>query len=289
MRLEMLLGAMTNLETQEYGNPYEVIENIKYAKERGIDILIGPEWSLTCPPGVFSKSMIKGKKISKVIDILFNAPDYIEYAPRDAKKILIEKADMESDKFNDYPYIPHSKKEFEKILTAVAGASKNSGMLIYPGTAMSYDKDRILYNVMPVIKDGKVLKAVYKFNDGLGSKFNLEGSLMLYPSETSKDPDYSLSYGKDPIIDFNGIKTSVEICADAGILKEHGINNLDLQVLSSCGNSSTVSAVNNRGYIAVVDGLKEPEVKVIRKYVPRLKPVERNERMKIFSLEFYVD
>ncbi|MCL5976049.1 MAG: hypothetical protein M1580_00430 [Candidatus Parvarchaeota archaeon] len=289
MKIEMILGAMSNIETTHNGNPYEVIANIYRAKDREIDILIGPEWSLTSASGVYVQKFIRNNKAKDAINMLFNAPDYCEYAPRDAKKILEEKINDES-LFKEVPRIPYSKREYEKLLKGLKMASRGSDMLIFPGTAMFYDENKALYNVMPVIRNGEVIKSVYKFNDGLGSKFNLEGALKLYPSETNNDEycegKYSLSYGEDPIVNFEGINTSVEICADAGILKKYGIDNLDLQVLSSCGNSSTDSVINNSGYIAAVDGFKGVEINVSGKYAPKLRPIEKSNDLHLFNLQF---
>ncbi|MEM0142722.1 MAG: hypothetical protein QXL94_02015 [Candidatus Parvarchaeum sp.] len=286
MKIEMLLGAMDNLETSNSGSPYEVIENIHLAKDRGVNILVGPEWSLTCPSGLYPKRFVRNNKAKKAIEMLFNAPDYIEYAPRDARKILEEEVETGLERFKEVPRIPYSKREYENVIKGLKMASRGSDMLIFPGTAMFYDEDKVLYNVMPVISNGKLLKSIYKFNDGLGSEFNLENTLRLYPSEVYPKGDYSLSYGKDPIIKFNGIKTSVEICADAGILKKYGVTDLDLQVLSSCGNSSTEGVINRNGYIVVVDGLNETKIRVSDKYSSKIRPIEKSNKLQIFNLEF---
>jgi len=289
MKLEMLLGVMANIETHSYGDPYEVIENIYNAKERGIDILIGPEWSLTSFSGIYNRKLIKKRRIKDAINLLFNAPDYYKYATRDARDILEERIDKNAV-FEDVPRIPYSKREYEKLLIGLKMASRGSDMLIFPGTAMFYDNDRILYNVMPIIRNGEVIKSVYKFNDGLSSEFNLEGALKLYPSETHNKDErkYFLSYGKDPIIKFRGINTSVEICADAGILKKSGVENLDLQVLSSCGNSHTENVIKNKGYLAVVDGFKEVEIKVSEGYNSKIRPIEKSKDIWVFNLQFDV-
>ena len=289
MKIEMLLGAMKNIETTDNGNPYQVINNIYNARDRGIDILVGPEWSLTSKSGIYARKFITRNKAKKAIELLFNAPDYSEYAPRDARKILEEKIDNESV-FEEVPKIPYSKREYEKLLKGLKVASRGSDMLIFPGTAMFYDENRALYNVMPILRDGEVIKSVYKFNDGLSSKFNLEGELRLYPSETNYEEyekgKYSLSYGKSPIVTFNGLKTSVEICADAGILKKYGINNLDLQVLSSCGNPSTENVINSRGYIVAVDGFRDVDIRVLGKSIPKQRPIEKSDDMYVFNLDF---
>ena len=203
MKIEMLLGAMNNIETNYNGNPYEVISNIYNAKDREIDILVGPEWSLTSISGVYPRKFIRNSKAKDAIKVLFNAPDYSEYAPRDARKILEEQIDNGSV-FENVPSIPYSKREYEKLLKGLKLASRGSDMLIFPGTAMFYDEKRALYNVMPILRNGEVIKSVYKFNDGLSSNFNLEGALKLYPSETKykeyEKRNYSLSYGKNPLL-----------------------------------------------------------------------------------------
>ena len=289
MKLELILGAMKNIETDNYGSPYTVIDNIHYAKDQNIDVLIGPEWSLTCSPGIYTESMIIGRKAKDAMEILFNDPDYIEYGPKDAKKILLEKIHDGKERFYAIPHIPHSKREYERVLSDVKKASIGSDMTIFPGTAMFYDKNRILYNVMPVISNGRVIKNIYKFGDGSGSAFNLDGALKLFPGEVSPDKnDYSLSYGKDPAVYHNGIKTAAEICIDTGILNNrYGINDLDLQILSSCGNSYAVPAVGDNGFIAVTDGFRSAEIKVTKKNGAKLKPVKKSAKMGIFRLDFY--
>ncbi|EEZ92536.1 MAG: hypothetical protein BJBARM4_0898 [Candidatus Parvarchaeum acidiphilum ARMAN-4] len=288
MKIELLLGGMTNLETSKYGNPSEVISNIKKAKNKNIDVLIGPEWSLTCSPRLYTKKMTKNKEAEVVINALFNAPDYMKYAPKDAKKILEEEVEEGFERFYEVPSIPYSEREYKRVLNDLTNVSKGSDMLIFPGTAMFYDEDRVLYNVMPILRDGKIVKNIYKFNDGLGSKFNLENALELYPYNKHDRDNYSLSYGKTPIINFRDIKVSAEICADAGILKKYGVKDLDLQILSSCGNNSTDRIISKQGYLAIVDGFKSPIVHVSGKYIPKLKPLEASKELQTFKLEFNV-
>ncbi len=286
MNLELLVGAI-KMDTSDYGSPYEVIEDIRYAKKENLDVLIGPEWSLTCSPGIFPKSMLQKAKAKKVINSMFNAPNYLEYSPRDAKEILIEAVDSGIKKFDKIPYIPHSKREYDKILKDILKESKDSSMLILPGTGMFYDdKSRILYNNMPVIEDGRIIKNIYKFNDGLGSKFNLEKKLRLYPSETTKNPQYSMAFGDSPIINSHHLDIGVEICADSGLLKEMKVKDLNLQVLSSCGNSSTVPVINNNGYLVIDDGFIDPEIKVINNTNLKLKYAEKGKNMDIFNLRY---
>ena len=288
MKMDMLLGAMNNIETSEYGNPYSVIDNIQQARDKDLDILIGPEWSLTCSPSLYTKKTAKNREAEAVINTLFNAPDNIKYAPRDARKILDEELEDGFERFDEIPSIPYSKREYQSLLNDVMDASKGSDMLIFPGTAMFYDENRVLYNVMPILRNGKIVKNVYKFNDGLGSRFNLENALELYPYNKHEKENYSLSYGKTPTINFKGITTSVEICADSGILKKYGVDNLDLQVLSSCGNTSTDRVINKQGYLAIVDGFKSVTVHVSGKYIPKLKPLEKSSNLSVFNLEFDV-
>lgn len=286
MTLELTLGVMNGIKTSDYGNPYRIIRNIESAKKNNVDIFVGPEWSLTYTPGVFNKNSLEGKKAKTVVETIFNAHDYIEYAPRDAKAILMEAIEESKENFIKIPQIPHSKREYKNILNKLLEISKDSDMVIYPGTGMFYDKNRVLYNHMPVINKGKIIKNLYKFNDGLGSRFNLENKLRLYPSQTSKSRDYSKSFGDSPIISVFGLKTAVEICADYGMLKELGINYLDLQIMSSCGNFSEVPAVNNNGYIVLVDGIEEKKSKVIKRYTQKIKPVKTSQSMDIYKLKF---
>lgn len=324
MKIEILLGTMKNIETTNNGNPYRVIDNIYHAKDKGIDILVGPEWSLTSTPGAYIGNSIRKRKAKDAINTLFNASDNSKYAPRDARKILEEEIDDGLEVFEEVPKIPYSKSEYKRLLEGIKTASRGSDMLIFPGTAMFYDENKVLYNVMPVIRDGELIKEIYKFRDGLSSDFNLNNSLTLYPSEVysrsvyhpnkaelkfTNDERYKrfeniiytgctaaeliskLSYGGNPTIRFNGLLTSAEICADAGLLSEMNVSNLDLQVLSSCGNFSTNAAItdgviNDSGYIAAVNGFKGVKITVSNNHTSKLKPIERADGMHVFNLQF---
>ena len=289
MKLELLLQAI-KMSTEQYGSPYDILDNIRIAKEKNIDILVGPEWSLTSPPGIFSKSLLRGKKSEKVVEAMFNAPDYNDYVPRDAEEILLELIEEGVKKFEEVPYIPHSKIEHDKLISEIMRESKEADMLIFPGTDMFYDEKRILYNNMPIIYSGRLIKNLYKARDGLGSRFNLGGKLCLYSVENieyfGNKPDYSQFFGNNPIIKSYGLNSAVEICADSGLLNSMGVTNLDMQILSSCGNSSTVSVTKDKGYLIAVDGFKEGTVRVNNKYERKMKPIERNKNYEIYKLDF---
>ncbi len=291
MGIDVYAGLMKNVESDYYGNPYEILENIKKGKEKNLDILVGPEWGLNSVPGVYSKSILKKQRANIALDAMFNAPDYCEYAPRDAKKILEKQVEETGLKYFDkLPMIPYSEREYNKLVDSLKSHSKNSDMIIFPGTAMFYDQDKRLYNAMPVLKNGEVIKTLYKFRDGLGSKFNLNNTLFLYPIETqglSGLAGLELAYGRDPRIYMDNLKIGVEICADTDVLKkDYNINDLDIHILSSCGNTSTSSAIHKNGYLLVVDGYLNPEVKVADVSSRKISPSSNESDLATFELKF---
>ncbi|MBE5729436.1 hypothetical protein IG206_01400, partial [Candidatus Parvarchaeota archaeon] len=50
MVLSLEVGLMNNVETHNFGDPYKVIDNIERAKADNLDVIVGPEWSLTHSP-----------------------------------------------------------------------------------------------------------------------------------------------------------------------------------------------------------------------------------------------
>ena len=320
MVLSLEVGLMNNVETHSSGDPYKVIDNVERAKAYNLDVIVGPEWSLTHELTVLLYDEFKSKSEGEILDSLFDADRSLTYFPRDAKKILEKQLDDGKLKFGyklyplrrfmektanlqqDYtktkifhfdgeevlkvvqvPKVPYSRREYTKLLDTLRERSLDSDLLIIPGTAMYYDHNLNLHNVAPILHDGKVLKSFHKLSDGGSSSFSLNGALKLYP-----DPYEGSSleaYGINPNIYFRGLKVGVEICADSGILKnDYRINDLDLQVLVSCGIVESLPATKPSGYISVADGCKDVSLSVSRRG-RELKPGRRDMYMDIFRLK----
>ena len=321
MVLSLEVGLMNNVETHSSGDPYKVIDNVERAKAYNLDVIVGPEWSLTHELTVLLYDEFKSKSEGEILDSLFDADRSLTYSPHDAKKILEKQLDDGKLKFGyklyplrrfmektanlqqDYtktkifhfdgeevlkvvqaPRVPYSRREYTKLLDTLRERSLDSDLLIIPGTAMYYDHNLNLHNVAPILHNGKVLKSFHKLSDGGSSSFSLNGALKLYP-----DPYEGSSleaYGTNPNIYFRGLKVGVEICADSGILKnDYRINDLDLQVLVSCGIVESLPATKLSGYISVVDGCKDVSLSVSRRG-RELKPGRRDMYMDIFRLKY---
>lgn len=324
MVLSLEVGLMNNVETHNSGDPYKVIDNIEHAKADNLDVIVGPEWSLTHSPNILPYEEFKSKSEGEMLDALFDTDSSLTYAPRDAKKILEKQLSDGTLKFGygglyplrkfiertgnlpqaytktkrihfngeaalkvvNVPRVPYSKREYVRLLDTIRRQSIDSDLLVIPGTAMYYDHNLNLHNVAPILHDGKVLKSFHKLSDGGSSSFSLNGALKLYP-----DPYEGSSleaYGINPNIYFRGLKVGVEICADSGILKnDYRINDLDLQVLVSCGIIESLPATKPSGYISVVDGCKDVSLSVSRRG-RELKPERRDMYMDIFRLKYNI-
>ncbi|MEM3191021.1 MAG: hypothetical protein QW292_02820 [Candidatus Parvarchaeota archaeon] len=322
MTLSLEVGLMRNIETHNYGDPYKVIENISLSKERNLDVLIGPEWSMTHEPNVLLYDDFKDMGPDEVLDKLFDFHEDLIYAPKDAKKLLEELLDSGRLKFNSklYPLdvfahkkfrnlpqdylkshkfivngvemlkvintvkIPYSKREYLKLIKSIKKETEGSDLLVVPGTAMYYDRDLKLYNAAPVIYNGRTLRTFYKLRDGGGSSFNLNGTLKLSPDPYSGT--MFEAYGNNPVVYFKGKKIGIEICADSGILKAYyGIDFLDLQILVSCGVDGYLKATSKDGYLAIVDGLGKTTARV-KSREGVLKPTRRYPEMDVFTLKY---
>ncbi|MGC8698601.1 MAG: hypothetical protein ACP5RE_00220 [Candidatus Acidifodinimicrobium sp.] len=322
MALSLEIALMKNIETHNFGDPYKVIDNIDYAKAQGIDIIAGPEWSLTHELNVLPYDKFKLKDTGETLDALFEVSKDFKYAPKDAKVILErqlyegnldfkttlyplrkfkEKFNVSHQELTKYkilnlnggefikvikvPKVPYSEREYTRLVSTIKKHSVGSDILIIPGTAMYYTGSLKLYNAAPVIQNGKVINSFYKVRDGGGSKFNLNGALELVSFVGSKS--FSKGYGEDPTLYFNGLKLGVEICADTGMLKyAYGINDLDLQLLISCGMKFSVSATKHQGYKSIVDGYKRVYTSVMRDNSKKLEPEHEGSYIDIFRLEY---
>ena len=202
-------------------NPERIIEAIEKGKKKGLTLLVGPEWGLCA----------SAEKPSST----FSVRDYMSVlSPREAL---------------DYwrGNIPYSPREALKVIDALCDATKGSDMVVMPGTMMVYTQSDRLYNVMPVVSNGKLIYSVLKYVNGGSSDFALGGLKF----ESGRE--------RGAVFEHGGIKFGVEICADRGGLesKLDGCDEKDkpdIQVLSSCGADKTVWAAKEDGYLLCSDG-----------------------------------
>jgi hypothetical protein len=224
-RRDVYLAGVIKLETSvpDTKNPKKIIEAIKTGKKKGLDLLVGPEWGLCA----------SAEKPSST----FSVHDYMSFFPPrevlDARKLQCEK--------------PYSPREALKVINALRNATKGSDMVVMPGTMMIYTNSGRLYNVMPVVSNGKLIYSVLKYNDGGSSLFNLGGILKFMHGRSH---GYTFKH--------DGIQFGIEICADSCSLarttSQNGSKGLDIQILSSCGDRYTISALRRGGYFICSDG-----------------------------------
>jgi predicted amidohydrolase len=100
--------------------------------------------------------------------------------------------------------IPYSPREALKVIDALCDATKGSDMVVMPGTMMVYTQSDRLYNVMPVVSNGKLIYSVLKYVNGGSSDFALGGLKF----ESGRE--------RGAVFEHGGIKFGVEICADRG-------------------------------------------------------------------------
>lgn len=247
---KMKIGLTDEFYSYDYGSPEHMLEVIDTYKKKNLDMMVGPEWGLNAKPeGLYSAQ--KFKNLDDFIDNAFTAETKIsDYAPKDAKSLLLKNRD--NIKFRKYNNIPYSEAEAYKVIGALKEHSKNCDTLILPGTMVSYDKKGRLYNYMPVIQNGKHIKNIYKISDGGTRFFNLFGVLKLALDDEDCDKEYFVP--KNNVLYADGRKIGVEICSDSGLLRGADIKDLDIQVLSSCGNSMIEPAVASGKYVVCADG-----------------------------------
>ena len=244
------IGLTDGFYSYDYGSPEYMLNVIDEYKRKNLDVIVGPEWGLNAKPeGLYSTRQFKN--LDDFIDNAFTSETKIsDYAPKDAKSVLLKNRD--SIKFRKPNNVPYSEAEAYKVIDALKEHSKNCDTLILPGTMVSYDDKGKLLNYMPVIQNGKHLKNIYKISDGGTRFFSLFGLLKLGIDEENCDKEYFVP--ENNVLYADNRKVGVEICADSGLLREVGVKDLDLQVLSSCGNSTIEPAVEKGKYVVCADG-----------------------------------
>ena len=247
---KMRIGLTEGFYSYDYGSPEHIFYLIDEHKGKNLDLLVGPEWGLNAKPeGLYYRR--KFKNLDDFIDNAFTAETKIsDYAPKDAKSILLKNRDRL--RFSTLNNIPYSEAEAHRVIDALKEHSKNCDTLILPGTMVSYDNKGRLSNYMPVIQNGKHLKNIYKISDGGTRFFSLFGVLEFAINEDECDIERFVP--KNNVLYADNKKIGVEICADSGRLREVGVKDLDLQVLSSCGNYTIEPAVEEGKYVVCADG-----------------------------------
>jgi hypothetical protein len=194
------------------------------------------------PKGEDKQSGRPGLKVATIADSssdLNSILDAVEVAKKEGADIFVGP----EWSFMEIHPDPYSPRETRQILEKLRAASKGSKMLIVPGTLMVYTASGRLYNLLPIFGDGKLMYSYIKRTDGGSKDYNLQR--------------YKLQFGKKSgVFTYGGLKFGVEVCRDAFAcgLYERGVRNLDVQILSSAGNSYTTAAINDSGITICVDG-----------------------------------
>ena len=248
-----VVGIMTGLSSFSKDNPKRVIEAIRLGKKLGLDLLVGPEWSLMSAPDWKLKKIEDENRQLKKVELM-RPHVRSQFSPRDAGVKLRDYINRElsltyksvglsqylerqrlGDIVTDYtdaspsfvemfpaPYpAPYSPREAAKLINILEKETVGSRMLVVPGTMMVYTAGDNLYNVLPVISNGQLIKSCFKARDGGSTRFSL-GHLKL---KRTVD-EVSGKQMHNPVFYFNNLKFGVEICADATYLsKTYGLLN----------------------------------------------------------------
>lgn len=156
--------------------------------------------------------------------------------------------------YNFVPNKPFTVAGRDELFETLEGITQGHDTLVMPGTCF-WEENGYLHNTMPILHNGELIATYDKMRDG---------------GETYAAGVYGLTFkpGKEiGLFSYKDINIGVEICADHGysVLKNAGINNLDLQIVSSCGMSlkSDSNATHLGGYQIITDGLYS-EVDVLK-------------------------
>ncbi len=261
-----LIGVLSMVTSRpKTSNPITIRNAIIRGKALRLDMLIGPEWSLCSSSATRCKSN-KESTHDKVLSRLASK-GWVETSNSDHEKNVHNTApllrsrtfsardanDLYRQMHNTRHYrelpedVPYSPREAVRVINALRNATKGSDMVVMPGTMMIYTNSGRLYNVMPVVSNGKLIYSVLKYNDGGSSLFNLGGILKFMHGRSH---GYTFKH--------DGIQFGIEICADSCSLarttSQNGSKGLDIQILSSCGDRYTISALRRGGYFICSDG-----------------------------------
>lgn len=262
------VGVICNLQTTMRGNPHVIAKVIKKAKKERLDLLVGPEWSLTAPklPKDSTKYTIPVREYLSTNRGRFAAKDALEYFTQPV--------------LQRHTQLPYSGRETTRILKILCEESRGSETLIMPGTIMVYTKAKKLYNVLPVIYNGHIIYSVFKYWDGGSTCFDLGGTLKYNDDEFKR----SLIKRLNGVFYHKGLKFGVEICADSGLLKKtYKVSDLDIQILSAAGNSQTINVTNENGYVICADSCCNTQY--IQRGLDKIAPVKYSRNMKIYEID----
>lgn len=140
---------------------------------------------------------------------------------------------------------PYTREEKDSIIEDLLAHSEGSEMLIFPGTMVYYNRNAIC-NLLPIIRNGKIVYMYHKKRNGGDSVFKPDKQVDFRPGE---EPN---------VFKLDGYRIGIEICADSGNLFYDtyyaGEDGVDLQVFVASGLSSTVNALKNGGLFFYSNG-----------------------------------
>jgi hypothetical protein len=144
---------------------------------------------------------------------------------------------------------PYASVEARDLLNALREETEGSQTLVLPGTMVVYTKSGYLYNVMPVLQNGRIRHVCFKSSDGGSSDFRPRGE-RVFPVEHFQDV---LRTSRNGLFSSGEVRIGVEICSDWGYLYDQGVTGLDVQVHSCMGGDQTYSVLRKGGYLVYAD------------------------------------
>ncbi|MBI4441450.1 hypothetical protein HY639_04740 [Candidatus Woesearchaeota archaeon] len=153
---------------------------------------------------------------------------------------------------------PLTEKQHRHFLRRQCRVTEKTDALVIPGTFV-WAADGKVRNIAYLLQRGNVIGQYQKRKDG---------------GEGSYASDFGLQYVRGTelgLVDWEGLRLGIEICADSGILSDNGINDRDILFLVSCGldrqrKIPSGSCLRKGGYGFVNDGY-QPAVLAYRRQV----------------------
>ncbi len=141
----------------------------------------------------------------------------------------------------------YTDEEHNRLISLLESQSKDSKMLVIPGTMVYMDGDGNARNLLPVISDGALLHSYHKrLNGGTTSFF--------YDSIVGRTNPPFAAGRESNVFEYRGERIGLEVCADTGRLSYNNVKDLDLQILSSCGIQFTNHVIKEGGIFVLTDG-----------------------------------
>lgn len=275
-----------DLETYGHGSPDIVLESIRKAKKHNLDLLVGPEWSLSAPgdgtgprayPYGEAKSLIDLLKTETIGSDMLVVPGTFVYFKdlADVKEKFIANSAEISLK---HPEECEREINPNDIKNGIVNIKRGPFSKIFPS------KRFVGYDYMPVLSNGKIVYSLTKEENGGTGSFLGKRTIRGYIPKSRK-------------FEFSGLSFGAEICSDAGRLRREDVKNLDVQIVSLCGQLYSPPNVLREGGVYVYSNGygfgSEPGGKTGQALIGKIKsgrlipldPIESDGRLEIFETD----